>query len=125
MAHYVEVLRHARKLFVKNIQLCNIDRIALGGGTPDDETMVSDDLSHVKLTEWGFGLAFGKDLQQGTSSPCMTFNSPSLSRYHADGSRFEVANMEFWTLTPCISLDEAKSLEKSMHMIDSCSRSVL
>lgn len=93
--------------------MCHIDRIAVGGGSPDDCSTVNDDLSHIKLTEWGFGLAFGKDLQTGTSSPCMTFNSPSLSRYHEDGSRFEVANMEFWTLTPCISLDEAKRMEKT------------
>jgi hypothetical protein len=96
-----------------NFQLCNEDGIAVGGGAPDDESMVSDDLSHVKLTEWGFGLAFGKYLQQGTSSPCMTFNSPSLSKYHEDGSRFEVSNMEFWTLTPCINLEDAKLLERS------------
>ncbi|KAL3901842.1 MAG: hypothetical protein SGARI_006011 [Bacillariaceae sp.] len=109
----------------KNVQLCHIDRIALGGGSPDDiSTVVSEELSHVGMQEWGFGLCFGKDLQQGTSSPCMTFNSPSLSRHHADGSRFEVANMEFWTLTPCISLDEAMRMEKSKDFFHSEARSV-
>ncbi|KAG7348976.1 TLD domain containing protein [Nitzschia inconspicua] len=105
----------------KNIQMCHVDKIAVGGGSPDDcdACTVSDELSHIKLTEWGFGLAFGKDLQQGTSSPCTTFNSPSLSRYHADGSRFEVANMEFWTLTPCISLDEAKRMEMTKELFSS------
>jgi hypothetical protein len=107
----------------KNIQLCNTERIALGGGSPDDESMVSDDLSHVKLTEWGFGLSFNKYLQQGTSSPCMTFNSPSLSKIHDDGSLFEVANMEFWTLTPCISLGEAERMERNKDFLQMMSSS--
>ena len=108
----------------KNIQLCHIDRIAVGGGSPDDVSTVSEELSNVKMTEWGFGLSFGKDLQQGTSSPCMTFNSPSLSKYHADGSRFEVSNMEFWTLTPCISVDEARRMEKTKDFFRTDARSV-
>jgi hypothetical protein len=47
----------------------------------------------------------------------VTFNSPSLSKKHSDGSRFEVSNMEFWTLTPCISVEEAKRMEKSKSMM--------
>lgn len=118
----VEVFRFACNN--KNIQLCNVDRIAVGGGCPDDESVVSDELSHVKMTEWGFGLSFGRDLQQGTSHPCMTFNSPSLARKHSDGSRFEVSNMEFWTLTPCISLEEAQRMERSKEMVGSSSQSL-
>jgi hypothetical protein len=109
----------------KNIQLCLVDKIAVGSGSPpDDESIVSDELSHVKLTEWGFGLAFGRDLQQGSSSPCTTFNSPSLSTFHKDGSCFEVANMEFWTFTPCISLDQAKKMEKSKDFFQCSAQSV-
>jgi hypothetical protein len=97
----------------RNIQLCNSNRLALGGGSPDDSDSVcnNDDLSHIKLTEWGFGLAFGGDLQQGTSSPCITFESPSLSKVHMDGTLFEVSNLEIWSLTPCINLYDAERLE--------------
>jgi hypothetical protein len=118
----IEIFRFAGNN--QNVQLCHIDRMAVGGGSPDDESIVSDELSHVRMTEWGFGLAFDKDLQQGTSSPCVTFNSPSLSKKHADGSRFEVSNMEFWTITPCISVEEAKRMEKSKSMLGSSSASV-
>lgn len=111
----IEIFRFAGNN--QNIQLCNIDRLAVGGGSPDDDSIVSDDLSHVRMTEWGFGLAFNKHLQQGTSSPCTTFNSPSLSKKHSDGSRFEVSNLEFWTLTPCISVEEAKRMERSKSMM--------
>jgi hypothetical protein len=56
----------------------------------------------------GFGLWLEHDLLQGSSSPCSTFNSPSLSVIHADGSAFEIANVEVWALTPCINLEQAK-----------------
>ena len=65
----------------------------------------------MKSTEWGFGLAFGGDLQEGTSSPCITFESPSLSKLHEDGSLFQVSNFEIWTLTPCTSLADAEKME--------------
>lgn len=120
--NHMEVFRFAGNN--PNVQLCNVDRIAVGGGGPDEDSVVSDDLSHVKLTEWGFGLAFGKNLQQGTSSPCITFNSPSLSTLHDDGSCFEVANMEFWTLTPCINVEEAERLEEGKHFVEGGAMSV-
>lgn len=98
-----------------NIQLCQSDRIlAVGGGSPDDQSSVGDDLSNVKPHEWGFGLAFGADLQFGTSSPCVAFQSPALSTLHGDGSKFEVANLEIWTLTPASTLEEANRLEEGM-----------
>mmetsp|Transcript_23588 Transcript_23588/g.55867 ORF Transcript_23588/g.55867 Transcript_23588/m.55867 type:complete len:621 (+) Transcript_23588:220-2082(+) len=112
----VEVFRFAGNN--NSVQLCNDGRIAVGGGIPDEDSVVSDDLSYVKMTEWGFGLSFGKNLQQGTSSPCMTFNSPSLSRLHSDGSCFEVANIEFWTLTPCTNVDDARRMEEGKHFIE-------
>jgi TLD len=59
--------------------------------------------------DYGFGLWVGHDLLQGSSSPCSTFCSPSLSVAHADGSAFEIVNIEIWALTPCINLEQAKS----------------
>jgi hypothetical protein len=114
----IEVFRFAGQN--SNIQLCNTDRLAVGGGSPDDASVLSENLSHVNFTEWGFGLAFGEDLQQGTSSPCITFESPALSTIHQDGSRFEVANLEIWTLTPCSNLADAKWMETGKAMIERC-----
>ena len=59
--------------------------------------------------DFGFGLWLGHDLLQGSSSPCSTFCSPSLSAVHADGSAFEIVNIEIWALTPCINLEQAKT----------------
>jgi hypothetical protein len=65
----------------------------------------------VKSHEWGFGLAIQGDLLVGSSSPCVTFGSPSLSNVHSDGSLFEIVNLELWTLTPCVTKEEAENLE--------------
>lgn len=103
----------------RNIQLCTSDSLIVGGGHPYENSV--KDFSDVKLTDWGFGLTFGKDLQQGTSSPCITFESPSLSRFHSDGSFFEVSNIEIWSLTPCMNLEQATKLEESKKWIEKSS----
>ena len=95
------------------VQLCTHDRIAVGGGSPSTETKEQEDDMNppVKNHEWGFGLAIDNDLLTGTSSPCITFGSPSLSKVHSDGSAFEIVNMELWTLTPCCTTEEAEKME--------------
>jgi hypothetical protein len=102
------------------IQLCTHDRIAVGGGIPASSSSLSssggekkmaDDEDSRKHHEWGFGLAIQSDLLQGSSSPCITFGSPSLSNTHPDGSLFEIINIELWTLTPCRTVEEAEKLE--------------
>ena len=90
------------------LQLCTHDRIAVGGGTPNGEKKSDDD---PEAHHWGFGLAIQSDLLSASSSPCVTFGSPSLSKKHPDGSLFEIVNMELWTLTPCLTVDEAEKLE--------------
>lgn len=98
-------------------QLCTDDNIAVGGGNLDSmrstESLTSDPQTIVKDHEWGPGLLVREDLLQGTTSPCLTFGSPSLSHAHSDGSLFEIINLELWTLTPCMTQDEAEKLELS------------
>ena len=98
-----------------SIQLCTHDMIAVGGGNGDasmpEETGVLNHGSPIKQHEWGFGLTIQSDMLTGTSSPCITFGSPSLSEQHADGSVFEIINIELWTLTPCTRLEDAEKLE--------------
>ena len=90
------------------VQLCNHDRIAIGGGG-----------ERVESHGTGYGLSFERDLLTGTSSPCSTFNSPALSKIHPNGSSFEVANLEIWAMTPCHSFDEAEklSLDRRLRML--------
>jgi hypothetical protein len=101
------------------IQLCTHDRIAVGGGTPAEKKIEDDQElpaatnkgNFIQPHEWGFGLAIAKDFMTGTSSPCVTFGSPSLSNVRSDGSLFEIVNMELWTLTPCMNVEDAEKLE--------------
>ncbi|CAJ1966106.1 unnamed protein product [Cylindrotheca closterium] len=108
-----------------NIQLCTADSLSVGGGHPDETTSVKDyDGDNVngdiKMSEWGFGITIGEDMQKGTSSPCITFESPSLSKFHKDGSSFEISNIEVWSLTPCNSLKQATKLEQTKQLIQRC-----
>jgi hypothetical protein len=100
------------------IQLCTHDRVAVGGGMPDStstEKKTDEPVDNNPLVKhshnWGFGLALQSDLLQGSSSPCITFGSPSLSKAHPDGSLFEIMNVELWTTTPCMTEEEAEKLE--------------
>ncbi|VEU39624.1 unnamed protein product [Pseudo-nitzschia multistriata] len=100
------------------IQLCTHDRIAVGGGIPDETyaEKKSEELNSIpplamNTHDWGFGLALQSDLLQGSSSPCVTFGSPSLCKSQPIGSRFEVMNVELWTTTPCMTEEEAERLD--------------
>jgi TLD len=107
------------------IQLCTHNKIAVGGGLPEhplqEEKRDDNDIHHsgtnedqtgdIQEHEFGYGLELQHDLFHGTSSPCVTFGSPSLSKLHKDGSAFEIINVELWGLTPCISEVEAEKLE--------------
>jgi hypothetical protein len=94
----------------KAIQLCQSNRIAVGGGGSSTPRQIGG--STIMPNQWGFGIAFEGDIMmQGTSSPCITFNSPSLSKIHSDGTRFELLNLEVWGLTPCLSIKEAELME--------------
>jgi hypothetical protein len=114
--HDIDVFKFAGNN--RNIQLCTSDSLIVGGGHPDDASV--QEFSDIKLSDWGFGLSFGKDLQRGTSSPCITFESPSLSRFHQDGSFFEVSNIEIWSLTPCMTLEQAIKMEDSKRCLEKC-----
>ena len=95
------------------IQLCTHDKIAVGGGTHGTGSCSAKALdgSPISRTEWGFGITIQEDMLHGTTSPCITFASPSLSLEHSDGSIFEIVNLELWTLTPCMRLEDAEKLE--------------
>ena len=124
------------------VQLCKPDKIAIGGGSPNDphgkkllkklkeesETTNAPPSSQLEASsssalpatspsssqDYGFGLIFEQDLLQGASSPCLTFRSPSLSKKHPRGSKFEILNIEVWTFSPCLNEAEAERVERGM-----------
>ncbi len=85
----------------RNIQMSDNNKLVIGGGYPDNV----DDDSESK--QYGLGIAIGADLFVGTSSNCVTFKSPTLSK----GETFEVSNLEVWSFTPCNNLKQAEQLE--------------
>jgi len=120
------------------VQYCTQDMLALGGGSlndaaTDDRDDVTDSgeqrelppRSNPKISKadkGGFGLAIDSELLRGTSSQCATFGSPPLSKMHADGSPFEILNMEVWTMTPCGNLGDAENLEMKTLFLEAYSR---
>jgi hypothetical protein len=105
----IDVFRYAYENRVS--QICHHDRIAVGGELPLAPRRVATGET-LDPQDFGFGISFEGDyLVEATSSACLTFNSPSLSKRHSDGSRFELINLEVWALTPCITLAEAQRME--------------
>ncbi len=115
-----------------NIQLCQPDRLIVGGGSdmhyvPPSLVMVDSSSTTSSVAslpicsdtnlEWGFGLWLENDLLRGSSSPCLTFQSPSLSKIHSDGTPFEIRNLEVWALTPCISVEQALETQRQRRFL--------
>ena len=95
------------------VQLCHPTRIAMGGGemTSTHDQKNTNSIVGGDDNGYGFGLAFlDKDLSRGTTSSCVTFDSPPLSQVHTDGSWFEVSNLEIWALTPFETIDQAEKM---------------
>mmetsp|Transcript_23916 Transcript_23916/g.67517 ORF Transcript_23916/g.67517 Transcript_23916/m.67517 type:complete len:228 (+) Transcript_23916:381-1064(+) len=85
----------------------------------EDEVGEKKEEHPASVQSWGFGLTIdGDDLLHGTTSPCLTFRSPSLSKVHDDGSKFEIVNLELWTMTPCTTEAEAEKMELSKMFLD-------
>lgn len=103
------------------IQLCQQGKISIGGGIPCSPRRVSsnrDDTIFVMVEPKDFGCAIafeGDCMLEATTAPCVTFNCPSLSKLHEDGSRFGLLNLEVWSFSACSTLGEAKLLESQYH----------
>lgn len=94
-------------------QLCQEERIAVGGGAGETKQDFGEDVGTFTPQQMGFALTIGEDgyLMHGSSSACLTFHSPPLSKVHPDGSKFELVNLEVWGFTPCITEQEAHMME--------------
>lgn len=82
-------------------QLFGDDRLAAGGG------MVNGN--------GGFGFILDGDLTRGVSGPSLAYGNPPL--VSNSSGRFEVANLEVWTMTPFLFASEAEKAEKSLRFI--------
>jgi hypothetical protein len=82
-------------------QLFGDKRLAAGGG------MVN--------STGGFGFILNDDLSSGTSGPCLAYDNPCLVS-NPEG-RFEVANLEVWTMTPHLLQPDAERAEESIRFI--------
>eukprot|EP00588_Corethron_pennatum_P005991 CAMPEP_0194290232 /NCGR_PEP_ID=MMETSP0169-20130528/40797_1 /TAXON_ID=218684 /ORGANISM="Corethron pennatum, Strain L29A3" /LENGTH=340 /DNA_ID=CAMNT_0039037765 /DNA_START=191 /DNA_END=1210 /DNA_ORIENTATION=- len=90
-------------------QLCNDDRIAVGG-----DYVVSPLLAESATTATGLmgvhGIELEPSLCHGCSAGTATYNNPRLTRNPS--GKFTVANLEVWTTTPCYTEDAAKQMER-------------
>lgn len=64
----------------------------------------------------GFGLQLDGNLERGKTACCSTFANRALC--YSENGRFDVLNVEAWTLTPCVSVSEAVGLESRKIFID-------
>lgn len=90
----------------RNVQLSNNRKLFVGGGEPEEEVMENveafrDNGSIMRGGEskqWGMALALDKELLNGTSSCCATFDSNPLidSARHEGSGVFQIMNMEIW-----------------------------
>ena len=114
------------------VQLCTHDKIAVGGGSRyEGNEIISPTVFNAPLgprigrdSSWeenkpfGFGLVVDNDLLHGASNSCLTFGSPPLCKDNPEGSPFEILNLEVWTMTPCISEEEAEKMELSQLFLE-------
>lgn len=60
---------------------------------------------------YGHGLYLEANLLKGSTSTSETFGNPCLVDNTLRGSRFHVANIEVWTLTPHTTINDAQRSE--------------
>jgi hypothetical protein len=108
------------------IQLCNDDALAVGAGelVTSQVDAGSDSSSLEERSErFSFGLYLDDVLMTGTTGPCATFRNPCLMDGGAHEKRFDILNIEVWTLTPCRTVDAAEKLEMKQFFIHESFRS--
>ena len=88
------------------VQYCTEQMIAIGGG--DWHGHEDEDVSpYGKKEPNGIGIMIDADLGGGESNSCATFANPKLSLQN----EFRILRLEVWTLTPCMSIQQAERLE--------------
>jgi len=91
----------------RRIQYFDGERLIIGGGESGE---------NKSEQESGFGLTIEKDLLTGTTNFCSTFDNPTLSTNNKE--KFKIFNLEVWTLTPCLNVEEAEKMEFGRLFLD-------
>lgn len=86
------------------VQYCSKDCLMLGRGE-----VLQPDVKAGK--HYGHGLYLEANLLKGSTSTSETFGNPCLVDNTLRGSRFQVANIEVWTLTPHTTINDAQRSE--------------
>jgi len=87
------------------VQYCSKDHLMLGQG----EVLPTSGAGK----HYGHGLYLDASLLHGTTSSCETFGNPCLASPDARGAKFQVSNLEVWTLTPHRNVHDAEHSELS------------
>lgn len=87
------------------VQYCTPKTMAIGGGAWIDVPCPFENEPR------GVGFMIDGDLAGGETNSCATFANPRLSRRASASNEFTISNLEVWTLTPCLTVNEAERLE--------------
>jgi hypothetical protein len=117
------------------IQVCHHDAIGVGGDDEHSHNNIADtstctenlpdDKNDSGHPRYGFAFYLNADLSRGTTSPSLTFHSPSLCGSDGHQSQvFDIAGLEVWSLTPCFTVMEAEKLEMTKFFIEESIRNL-
>ncbi|KAL7556744.1 hypothetical protein ACA910_008081 [Epithemia clementina (nom. ined.)] len=95
------------------VQYCSKDCLMLGRGEIKGHSSEKYGGKH-----YGHGIYLDSTLLRGTTSSSETFGNPCLVDDGERGTRFDVSNIEIWTLTPHDNVDEAQQSELSTMFLE-------
>ena len=100
-----------------DVQSCTNNGIALGYGEIEEDERINSEVCDTDennvqgSTHYGHAIKLDKSMNTGSTSSSETFGSPCLIERESRGKRFEVANVELWTMTPHDTVEKADEAE--------------
>ncbi|KAL3925514.1 MAG: hypothetical protein SGILL_000356 [Bacillariaceae sp.] len=92
--------------------LCTNQCIALGHGELKDDSIGGDKVNEeAEEGYYGLAIKLDKSMETGTTSSSETFGNPCLIQRESRGVAFEVANVELWSMTPHVTVEQADHAE--------------
>ena len=95
------------------VQSCNTSGVALGYGEIEQDERINSatDDSEATTSHYGYAIKLNKSMDTGSTSSSETFGSPCLIARDSRGKKFQVANIELWTMTPHDTVEKADNAE--------------
>jgi TLD len=100
------------------IQYCTTQTLAVGGGTDWTDTDLG---SPYEGEPSGTGFLIDGDLMGGETSSCVTFANPRLGDRSARTNEFDIHALEVWTVTPCLTIEDAEEMQMRRMFLDELS----